>query len=80
MAHTKTYTKRGFNLKAVTSGTGVDRVADIYDNDVYVGRLYVTHGFRGDVFKYWTHKKFRTSEEGLFDAARTLIQYQGERA
>ena len=74
MAHAKTFTKNGFNIKAITSGKGVDRVAEIFDNDVYVGRLYITHGFRGDVFKYWTHTRFQTSEEGLFDAARTLIR------
>lgn len=74
MTYTKTFTKNGFNIKAVLSGEGVDRVAEIFDDEVYVGKLYITHAYRNDKFCFWTHKKFQTSEEGLFDAAKTLIR------
>ena len=72
MAYTKTYTKNGFNLKAVVSGKAEDRVAEIYTDGEYCGKLYVTNDYRCDRFVYWTDVQFNTSSDGLFDAAKTL--------
>ena len=72
MHYTKTYTKNGFDLKAVVSGKAEDRVAEIYTNGEYCGKLYCVHGYRADRFVFWADKPFTTSEDGLFDAAKTL--------
>jgi len=72
MAYTKTYTKNGFNLKAVVSGKAEDRVADIYTDGEYCGKLYCTHDWGGDRFVFWTDTPLKVSGDGLFDAAKTL--------
>ncbi len=72
MAYTKTYTKNGFDLKAVITGKDEDRVADIYTSGEYCGKLYCTHDWCGDRFAFWTDVQFKTSGDSLFDAAKTL--------
>ncbi len=72
MAYTKTYTKNGFDLKAVVTGKAEDRVADIYTGGEYCGKLYCTHDWGGDRFVFWTDVQFKTSSDGLFDAAKIL--------
>ena len=72
MAYTKTYTKNGFDLKAVVTGKAEDRVADIYTGGEYCGKLYCTHDWGGDRFAFWTDVQFKTSSDGLFDAAKSL--------
>lgn len=72
MATTKTYNKNGFDLKAVIHGKSEMRTADIYTSGEYCGKLYCTHNYRGDRFVFWTDTEFQTSDDSLFDAAKTL--------
>lgn len=72
MACTKTYTKKGYNFKAIIEGKAENRVADIYSNDEYIGKLYCVHNYRGDRFVYWADTPHTTSDDGLFDAAKRL--------
>ena len=72
MAVTKTYTKNGFDLKAVICGKAENRTADIYSCGEYCGKLYITHVWGGDRYAYWTDTEFKTSSDSLFDAAKSL--------
>lgn len=72
MAITKTYTKNGFDLKAVIHGKAEDRTADIYTSGEYCGKLYITHDWGGDRFAFWTDVEFKTSSDSLFGAAKSL--------
>ena len=72
MATTKTYTKNGFDLKAVIHGKAENRTADIYTDSEYCGKLYITHVWGGDRYAYWTDEEFKTSSDSLFEAAKTL--------
>ena len=72
MAYTKTYTKNGFDLKAVVEGKAEGRVANIYSKGEYIGKLYCVHAYRCDRYVFWADEPFTTSDNGLFDAAIDL--------
>lgn len=72
MAITKTYTKNGFDLKAVIHGKAENRTADIYTESEYCGKLFITHVWGGDRYAYWADEQFKTSSDSLFDAAKAL--------
>ena len=72
MACTKTYNKNGYDLKAVIEGKAENRVADIYSEGEYVGKLYIAHAYRCDRYVFWADQPFTTSDDSLFDAAKTL--------
>lgn len=72
MAYTKTYNKKGYNFKAIVEGKEDDRVADIYSNGEYLGKLYCVNKWGGERFIYWHYKRCGDSDWGLFEAAMEL--------